>query len=220
MVLRLTAAWAAVGKLEKHLLSFCCTELQSRFTGRPIRQVLTLPPTLLSTSVWISLLLCMQAVSSLSIHSKPPSFLVSSYIGIITNIWSKFLCWDDSAKVLRELVWAICTAWFCCVCSCNWALAACWTVNNYMTDLFMSVMLWSSVEPLCHMNDCLGGPWDPKSLGRPEEPPLGGWVDQGDLCQGVQGTAGPGEPPPGGPEGPGGPPPRKPGVLENLHQGS
>ena len=64
------AAWAAVGKLEKHLLSSCHTELQSRFTGRLIRQVLTLPPTLPSTSVQMSLPLCMQAASNLSTHSK------------------------------------------------------------------------------------------------------------------------------------------------------
>ena len=70
IVLRLTFTLAAVGKLEKHLLRSCHTELQSGFTGRPIMQVLTSPPTLPSASVQISLLLWKQAASSLSTYSK------------------------------------------------------------------------------------------------------------------------------------------------------
>ena len=40
IVLRLMTAWAAVGKLEKHLLSSCHTELQGRLSVRATRQVL------------------------------------------------------------------------------------------------------------------------------------------------------------------------------------
>ena len=85
-----------MGKLEKHLLSSCHTELQRRFTGRPIQQVLMSPAALPSTSVWMSLLLCKQAASNLCTHLKNPSSLVSSYINMLTNMQSKFPCYIES----------------------------------------------------------------------------------------------------------------------------
>ena len=75
-----------MGKLERHLLSSCHTELQSRFTGRPIRQVLMLPAALPSASVQMSLLLCKHVASNLSPHLKNPSLLVLSYVSMLTNM--------------------------------------------------------------------------------------------------------------------------------------
>ena len=146
------------------------------------------PPTLPSTSMQMSLLLCKQAASNNSTQLKNPSLLVPSYISLLTNMWSKFLYWVDSMRDLRPYIWAICTAWFCCVCSCNCTLVACWTVNSCITDLFMSGMLWSFTEPLCYMNVCLGGPWDPKSPGRLQEPLTWGPGGPEGLLLGSQGT--------------------------------
>ena len=141
---------------------------------------------------------------------------------MLTNMWSKFLCWFDSARDLRASICTNCTAWFCWIWSCNWILAACWVVNSFITDLFMSSMLWSSVEPLYHMNNCLGGPWDPDSPGGPKEPSPRGPGGSGEPPQGDPGgSAGP---PPGiqadqGDLGPRGPYPGKPASLRDLHQG-
>ena len=103
-------------------------------------------------------------------------------------MWPKFLCWVNSVMDFRVLVCVICTAWFCCVCNCNWVLAACWALNNCMTYLFISTMLWSkAVSPGC-IKEKLGRPWGPGGMGGSE----GIWglhqVNLGELHQEIQGT--------------------------------
>ena len=104
-------------------------ELQSRFSWRPIRQALMLSPALPSALVQISLLLYMQAASNFSTHSK---ILLYWTHHILVCSW---ICDQNSFAELRAFIWPICTAWFCCVYSCNCTLAACWAVNSCMTDL-------------------------------------------------------------------------------------
>ena len=100
IVLRLTAAWAAVTRLEKHLLSSCHTEHQNRFTVRPIRQVLMSPPSLLSTSVWMSLLHCKQAAYNLSTDSKIFYYLFQ-HRSVCSQIYGK----NSFAELTQPGIW-------------------------------------------------------------------------------------------------------------------
>ena len=96
----------------------------------------------------------------------------------------------------------------------------------------MSAMLWSSAKPLCHMNDCPGGPLHPMPPKGHEEPPQGGPGGPGGPPPGGLGRhreplpgkpEGPGRPlsgNPGGPGEPGGPLSGKPRALTWVTRGS
>ena len=185
-------------KLEKHYLTSCHTELQSKFTGRPIRHIFTSPPALPRASLQMSLSLCKLTASSLSTHSKNSSFLVPSKTGMLTRMWLKFLCWVDVIKVLRTSVCTTCAAWLCCSCILSCAVAVFCAIYSCNRDRFIMAILQSSTDPPGGMNENPGGPWShggPGELGGPEPPGLN--------------TTSHGSP--GGPRFPGGPHPGKPG---------
>ena len=170
----------------------------------------------------MSLPLCKQAASNLSTHSKILSLLVPSYVSMLKNICSKFLCWVDSTRDLRPLCMSYLHSHDYAVFV---AAVAYWlpveVVNSCITDLFMSARLWTSAEQLCHMNDCLDRPCDPKiTRGTQQNYLQEDQVDHGDLHQGNQADrqdfhhGSPGEL-----GEPGRPPPGKIGGLGDLHQG-